>query len=176
MYEEQDALEKDEKAFMYGRIVNKKARHNLCFSDWRRGAAYDKGMGTVVAFSDVPHLKQVREKWIEVLENEKVNKLQCEGNYYYDVKKTFIGFHGDSERKIVIAVRLGADFPLFYQWYYRGDEVGKRYKVVLSHGDVYMMSDKAVGWDWKKKNVYTLRHAAGFENSLKLKAEEKKRD
>lgn len=29
-----------------------------------------------------------------------------EGNYYYDINKTGIGFHGDSERKKVIAISL----------------------------------------------------------------------
>lgn len=28
-------------------------------------------------------------------------------------------------------------------------------------GDIYVMSEKAVGTDWKKKNLYTLRHATG---------------
>lgn len=30
-YKEQDLLPKDTKAKMYGRVVNKTARHNLCF-------------------------------------------------------------------------------------------------------------------------------------------------
>lgn len=29
------------------------------------------------------------------------------------------------------------------------------------------MSDKAVGNDWKKRKIHTLRHAAGFEQNLK---------
>ena len=32
--------------------------------------------------------------------------------------------------------------------------------VALGHGDVYMMSDKAVGKDWKRHD-YALRHCAG---------------
>jgi hypothetical protein len=30
------------------------------------------------------------------------------------------------------------------------------------------MSDKAVGNDWKKKTIYTLRHAAGCEKFTKI--------
>jgi len=33
--------------------------------------------------------------------------------------------------------------------------------VELHDGDVYAMSEKAVGTDWKKKLVPTLRHATG---------------
>ena len=30
---------------------------------------------------------------------------------------------------------------------------------------MYIMSEKAVGTDWKKKNIYTLRHSAGLDNT-----------
>jgi len=33
--------------------------------------------------------------------------------------------------------------------------------IELRGGDIYIMSEKAVGTDWKKKNVPTLRHSAG---------------
>jgi hypothetical protein len=32
---------------------------------------------------------------------------------------------------------------------------------MLNHGDLYVMSEKAVGQDWKRKVIPTLRHAAG---------------
>ena len=32
---------------------------------------------------------------------------------------------------------------------------------MLNSGDVYIMSDKAVGFDWKRSSLLTLRHAAG---------------
>jgi hypothetical protein len=31
----------------------------------------------------------------------------------------------------------------------------------LAHGDVYVMSEKAVGHDWRSKSQVTLRHSAG---------------
>jgi hypothetical protein len=31
----------------------------------------------------------------------------------------------------------------------------------LDDGDIYVMSEKAVGTDWKKKVIYTLRHSTG---------------
>ena len=68
---------------------------------------------------------------------------------------------------MLIAVRLGADFPIFYQWYYKGEKVGQLFEENLGHGDIYLMSEKSVGNDWKKKNIYTLRHAAGFEKNIK---------
>lgn len=167
LYEEQNGLEKDSKAFMYGRVVNKKARHNLCFAMFRQSADYENKKGTVVHFEDVPKTNAIRETLASVLpENEHMQNLVCEGNYYYDTKKTFIGFHGDKERRIVVAARMGDDFPIYYQWYYQSKAVGKLFSYTLSHGDMYFMSDKTVGSDWMSSSKYTLRHAAALDKKL----------
>ena len=38
-------------------------------------------------------------------------------------------------------------------------------RIDLSHGDMYIMSEKATGNDWKKSSIETWRHAAGFKFS-----------
>lgn len=162
---EQNTLERDTKAFMYGRVVNKKARHNLCFSDFEQAPDYQNKKGTVVNFNRLPCLSGVRSILPEIGDN-KLSNLQCEANYYYDVKKTFIGFHGDTERRIVVAIRLGADFPIHYQWFKESKPVGDLFTRTLSDGDIYFMSEKAVGFDWKRRSIYTLRHAAGPEKKV----------
>jgi hypothetical protein len=58
---------------------------------------------------------------------------------------------GDAERKIIICIRLGKDFPLYYRWYYKSEPSGKLLKLNLKDGDIYIMSEKAVGFDWKKE-------------------------
>ena len=60
-----------------------------------------------------------------------------------------------------MGVRLGASMNLEYQWFYKYKPVGKRMKFMLNHGDIYFMSKKAVGYDWKNSKIYTLRHAVG---------------
>lgn len=166
--EEQFALKPDSKAFMYGRVVNKHARHNLCFDNKGHEPNYEKKMGTVIAYDDVPITKLLKER-IEKLLGDKGKDLACEGNYYYDIKKCGIGFHGDAERRKVIGVRLGDSIPLHFQWFYKGKSIGKRIKFTLEDGDMYIMSDKAVGFDWKKRNIKTLRHAAGCDKFLEIK-------
>ncbi len=163
LFKEQDELEKDTKAFMYGRVVNKHARHNLCFGEAHQAPNYEEGMGTVYAFDEVPHLKQIRYKLGEIIGEKGIN-LQAEGNYYYDVKKCGIGFHGDTERKKVIAFRLGATIPLCYAWYHDNNVISDIMTINdLEHGDMYVMSEKTTGFDWKSKTKYTLRHAAGCD-------------
>jgi hypothetical protein len=163
LYEEQASLEVDKKAFMYGRVVNKHARHNLCFGEAHQAPNYEEGMGTVYAFDEVPLLKKIRCGLGEI-SGEKGTNLQAEGNYYYDVKKCGIGFHGDTERKKVIAFRLGAKIPLCYAWYHDNEVISDVITIDnLEHGDMYVMSEKTTGFDWKSKTKYTLRHAAGCE-------------
>ena len=59
-----------------------------------------------------------------------------QGNLYYDISCCGIGFHGDSERRKVVAVRLGAAFPLQFQWFLRSAPMGQRVNVDLHHGDM----------------------------------------
>lgn len=162
-YYEQDKLTKDTKAFMYGRVVNKKLRHNLCFSDFSQEPDYEKGMGTVYNFKDVPLLNTVREALYKIA-GDKAYNLQAEGNYYYNIEKCGIGEHGDTERKIVIGIRVGAKFPLHFRWFHKGKPISPRIKFILENGDIYFMSDKTVGYDWKKSSILTLRHGAGQDN------------
>lgn len=173
MYNEQNKLETDKKYYDTRRksVLNKNARHNLCFSDQSQSANYESGLGTVIAFNQVPCTNEIRRKIGEIC--DKVN-LPAEGNYYYNPNKTGIGFHGDAERRIVIAVRLGVSIPLHYQWFHKSEPIGNRCILKLNHGDMYIMSEKAVGYDWKRKVIPTLRHAAGCEEYTKIKPKKSK--
>ena len=153
-------------AFMKGRVVNKRARWNLCFADYDQEPDYENKRGRIVDFKNIPLTQKLRKKFAKVI-GDKGNDLMGEGNYYYNSSECGIGFHGDAERRKVVGVRLGASMPLEFQWYCGFKRVGKRRKFVLNHGDVYIMSQKAVGTDWKRSSVSTLRHAAGCAKFLK---------
>lgn len=159
-------LEWDTKAKMYGRVVDKHARYNLCFDEDGQEPDYPNGKGRIVAFDDVPLLKKLRRRLPKFF-GPKATELVAEGNLYYDTSKCGIGYHGDSERRKVIALRLGESMQLCYRWYHRLVPVGKKLTITLNHGDVYAMSEKAVGTDWKSKTILTLRHAAGCKKYTK---------
>ena len=93
--------------------MNKHARYNLCFAQQGQTANFASGLGTVIAYSDVPLLSVIRDTLPSIV-GEKAKELACEGNYYYDASKCGIGFHGDAERRKVIGLRLGASIPLHY--------------------------------------------------------------
>lgn len=143
LLDEQRQLTPDKKVYMRGAVKNRIARHNLCFDDEGSEANYEEKRGTVVAFSDVPLLAELREKLPAVL-GEAAKSLKCEGNYYYDTSKCYIGWHGDAERRKVIGVRLGPylaetgepteeTFPLHYRWYLMGCKLSEVFTIKLGH-------------------------------------------
>jgi hypothetical protein len=152
----------DKKAFMKGRVVNKLARWNLCYGEEAQEPDYENKKGRVISFSQTPFLNKIRSQ-LPNLVGDKGKGLLAELNYYYDISKCYIGWHGDTERALVIGLRLGADFDLKYQWYQNSEPVGEVIKTILHNGDMYIMSSKAVGTDWKKRKIFTLRHSAGKE-------------
>lgn len=164
------ALQWDTKALFRGRVKNKVARHNLCFSEASRKACYEQGKGTVIGFDQLPLLSKMREKvraLIPYTEGEAPFTPQAEGNLYYDTSKTYIGLHGDTERTFVIGLRLGQQIPLHFQWFLNKQKLGEKTTIEFAPGDVYVMSFKAVGSDWKKQLIPTLRHAAGDARLIK---------
>ena len=168
MYEEQRSLEPDNKYWdiRRKRTLNKHARWNLCFDEEGNVADFEgEHVGTIVSFKDVPITNKIKMELPKYF-GDKVKNLKAEGNYYYH-KKCGIGYHGDSERRITIGVRLGKDMNMCYQWYYRSKRVGKKLELMLKSGTIYAMSSKAVGFDWKRRSIYTLRHAAGSDKYTK---------
>jgi hypothetical protein len=162
IFEEQKNLSWDTKAFMKGDVKNKHARYNLCYNDVAQEPDYINKKGRIIAWNTIPYLNTIGSN-LHVLFGDKAKGLKGEGNYYYDVNKCYIKYHGDTERKKVIAVRLGASMPLYFQWYYQYKAISEKVKIDLHDGDMYMMSEKAVGTDWRRPSIITVRHAAGFK-------------
>ena len=162
-----------------GRRMNKRARTNLCFVDDREQApAVYEGKGTIYDLKKMGMLrsgvealkKQIAEGIIAIGSKTKVEINVVEGNRYYDLKNTGIGYHGDTERVVVICFSIGgSNYPMRWQWFKDGMPAGKQIQIALNDGDVYIMSEKAVGADWKLRKPYTLRHAAGAKKYISLK-------
>ena len=97
----------------------------------------------------------------------KADRLLAQGNKYYE-EGSGIGFHGDGERKIVICLSLGRESILRYFWRKPGssENVYGPVDVNVRHGDIYIMSEKATGNDWRKSSRYRLVHAAGSKKYI----------
>jgi len=51
--------------------------------------------------------------------------------------------------------------PLRFRWHKNYAPIGSEGHIPLNAGDLYFMSEKAVGFDCEDPSILTLRHAAG---------------
>jgi len=149
------------------RVLNKHARQNVMWGEVAQVPDYENGKGTIAAWSDAPQVTGVRDLLGNAV-GTTPTELICEGNYYHK-KGTGIGYHGDTERRKVAALRIGGSMRLCYQWFHRNKPIGERFDLILENGDAYYMSEKSVGCDWKRSSIPTLRHAAGADKYVVYK-------
>lgn len=164
-----DDLLREQKAVQYdckfwdarrSRTLNKRARYNIVFGDKGTKPSKDYKQCTVQAFEAVPHLAAFRASLAKRL-GGKADALCAEGNHYFDAASG-IGFHGDSERKTVICLSLGRSSTLRYCWRMPGSSENTLCTdIEVHHGDVYVMSEKATGFDWRCRSKTRVVHGAG---------------
>ena len=83
LLKEELMLNWDKKAKMYGRVVNKEVRWNLCYADEPQDPDYEIGKGRVVSWQQVPLLSHLRDLLPQYF-GPKAANLVAEGNRYYD--------------------------------------------------------------------------------------------
>jgi alkylated DNA repair dioxygenase AlkB len=163
LYLEQETVEYDQKYWdnRRSKTLNKRARYNIVFGKNKIEHSKDYKQCSIAGFSDLKYLNKFRKRLKLVLGN-KTKKLNAEGNKYFH-DKAGIGYHGDAERKIVICLSLGKPTTLRYHWRLPGssDHKFEPTDINLNHGDVYIMSEKATGYDWKSRSKVRVVHGAG---------------
>ena len=157
-------LKLDTQAIMRKRVVEKRARLNTVIADFSQEIDMVKGHGSVYNFANLQEISRIRAGLSHYFGDKALN-LNGEINHYHH-KDSFISPHGDGERKIVIGLRFGEKFPLWFQWYHKSQRVSPKLQIILQDGDMYVMSDFARGANWKKPSEYSLRHSAGREEVL----------
>jgi len=173
LFEEQFTFEWDKKYWdtRRSKVLNKNARWNVCYGEEAQEPDYENKKGTVIAYSQCKVMRAWRKELLILIE-EFEEDFVAEGNLYYNVLKTGIGFHGDAERRKVVAGNFcdeGVIRELNYIAYLKSERIGKRFRMKLKNGDMYIMIAAAAGTDWKKRKKITFRHAAGVEGSKFLK-------
>lgn len=170
MYSEQRSLPPCKQMYnaRVKKVQNKHARWNNVFGFQDDPGNLEQGQGPVVHFDRVPITGALQALWSEYVGNSAKSLLQglmAESNIYYE-PSSYIGYHGDKERRIVICVRLGRSMKLAYTFFQNSKPISQPIILELHSGDIYFMSEKAVGFDWRqtKDNLVTLRHAAAFED------------
>jgi len=168
LYEEQIKLNYDDKYYDNRRqkVLNKRARKNIVFGNEKIVHSEDYKQPTVESFCNLYYLDQIRKSLPNFL-GDKAKDLNAEGNWYYH-DKSGIGFHGDSERKIVICLSLGKSSNLRFQWRLpmTSEHHHEPIDIAVNHGDIYIMSEKATGNDWRLRSKVRVVHASGHDNYI----------
>lgn len=172
LFAEQESISYDTKYFDpkkncgKGRTLNKRARYNVVFGESEQKPSADYRQCTIHSFAKLPKLEAFRNALPHTL-GEKAGSLNAEGNKYYEANSG-IGFHGDSERKIVVCLSLGKDSMLRYHWRLprSSHHELEPTDILIRHGDVYVMSEKATGFDWRSSSKVRVVHAAGADKYL----------
>ena len=150
------------------KVLNKLARANVCYGKTGRAANYAEGKGTIIGFDQSPLVGNLLQV-IEILMKDE--GLIVEGNQYDDVSKNGIGPHGDTERVCVACLRVGASMPMKFGMFWNCKVRGKPFETIINGGDLYFMSEEAVGAEWKSRSKWIWRHCAGAPKYLKMKGE-----
>lgn len=168
LFEEMKSVNPDKKFLNTRRkqVQNKNARWNFNVADFEQAPSYEEGKGTVVSFENLQSLKKIREGLNEI-GIPKIQNLLAEANVYHS-EMSGIGFHGDSERKMVVGVNMGAKRVIEFQAFEHTLPVGKRLRIHLRDGDMYFMCTVACGNDWTSNGYRSLhyRHRAGYQKWL----------
>lgn len=173
MYKEQCKVAWDKQFYnpKLGKIQNSKSRYNVCYSDKSHPPNIERRRGRNIAFSEVRCLNIIRNELPNYFGN-KTKNLFAEGNNYYNTRDCGIPYHTDKERNLVIGCRFGAEMPLHFKWFEKGNdykdiEIQEAYiGLKLRHGDLYAMTSEATG-DESLEHNYILKHAAGNQNFMK---------
>lgn len=67
-----------------------------------------------------------------------------------------------SQKHHPIFFQVGLEkLPLNFCWFQEGKAVAEPLTIELAEGDLVLMTEKAAGYDCRKKKIYTLRHGLG---------------
>jgi hypothetical protein len=143
------------------KTLNKQARLNTMFGNEEIQHSEDYRQPSVNSFSRLHILSTIRE-YLPMILGDKAIGLYAEGNYYHE-EKSGIGFHGDTERKIVVGVSCGSPTILRFQWRSPGNSEAYSCPIDfhINPGDIYVMGERTSGENWKKRSQWRIVHSAG---------------
>lgn len=170
LYKEQVALPWDTKYYDWKRnkVLHQHSRKNLRFGEDEQKPEYENGKETIIPFRSVPCLQTLRNR-INKTFDRGIYDMNIQSHRFYDPEYTGIGWHGNEGMCKQIGLCLGINTTMKFRWWYDWHSFGKTVEIPLQNGDLYIVSKKAVGSDWRKRKIATLRNSIGSEKFTKVK-------
>lgn len=163
LVEMQSVVNYSEYAHRYGKKVKARSRNVGFLGSTSAPEDPDVNAPAKTAWADLPGCTRVRETLHALLEDGGASEAVA--IRYNNVDECGIRWHGDAERSKTLIARFGSNsarHPLFFMWYCNNVPISEPYAIPLAHGEVAIPSFKAVGSDYKRSSIPTLRHATGF--------------
>lgn len=165
LYHELAELSMDTRVVVKNQLIERTDRHRVCCGMSAQYPNFREDRGTVHPFSSVPIIDHIQETLPDVF-GVRAKDTVCETDYYFDTSKCCLPYHGNPERCKYIALCTGHGIQVHMGWFLGEKKIGTRIEIVLTHGDLLILSEKAIGSDWTRSDILTLRHAFGSTEVL----------
>ena len=151
----------DRERFHNGRIVENKLNHKLLFNDMYDGYKsfpnIEENIGTIYNSRRIESIRQLHI----LLESTMGSGLFIEGTSYYDINQCYTPFGQEKKKKKIIGLCIGNSIPLCFKWFHNTQITSDIYKIILNHGDLFIMSEMAAGLNKESKTKLYIKHGFG---------------
>lgn len=170
LFQEMNQVKHDNRFFnaRKQRIEYMRAYHFFGVKDESQDQNLDQGIHTHHSFKDLPQLQRIRSAFDKMSDEFDITTkgLYAEGNVYADIT-CGVRYHGEDEKaeSPVIGIHIGEPKRITWRSFLHHRYFGKEISIQLNHGDVYFMSEHAVGAGWQRNSYKEVifRHRCGSD-------------
>lgn len=153
LYQTLLSIDWDKKVLLRNKVVNRVGKYVISINNEAQEPNYEQGQYRVVSYNELEDLKVVKNN----LEKIAKHHLLCRGDYNYNHEKLKLKYQGGKVNNMM-CIHLGDPIQLSYKWFFSNKPVSESTGFTLNHGDLYIMSEKATGHDYKLKKNPILKH------------------
>jgi hypothetical protein len=154
LYQTLLSVDWDKKVLLRNKVVNRIGKYVISIHDEAQEPNYEQGQYRVLSYNELEDLKVVKNNVNKIVNQ---NNLLCKGDYNYNHEKLKLKYQGGKVNNM-ICIHLGDPIQLSYKWFFSNKAVSESTGFTLNHGDLYIMSEKATGHDYKLKKNPILKY------------------
>lgn len=156
----------DKERIHNGKLVNNKLCNKLVFydlnNDFKLPLSLFQNIGTIYNYRKIPSLHKVQQ----IISSSMGTGLFVEAENFYNLNECYVPMNQEKNKRKNVGLILGNDFPLHFCWYHNQQKCSDIYTINLRHGDLYILSDNAAGFNKESKTKLYLKHGFGYNQNL----------
>lgn len=154
LYQTLLAIDWDKKILLRNKVVNRVGKYAISIDDTGKEPNYEENKYRVIAYDDVEEVRDLKDNLSKIF---KQDRLSCKGEYNYNHEKLKLKYQGAKVNNMM-CIHLGDPIQMSFKWYFANKPASDSMEFTLNHGDLYIMSEKATGHDYKLKKNPILKH------------------